>query len=180
MSAPTVFLDRDGVINRRIMGDYVTDPSEFVILDGAVEAISALNRAGLRTVVVTNQRGIAIGRMTLEAVQVVHQLLSERVASAGGKLDEFYICPHDCDQGCGCRKPDPGLLDQADDHSPVDWERSWLVGDSDSDILAGKARHVRTIKVAGPSHVSPFHVSVDLLDAVRFILDHHSGQAARS
>lgn len=164
---PTAFLDRDGVLNRRIIDDYVTDWSEFVILPGAVDAVVALNRAGYRCVVVTNQRGIAIGRMSAETVAEIHQRFAKIVAEAGGKLDEFYVCPHDRHVGCPCRKPRPGLLDQAHQHSPVDFSRSLLIGDSDSDILAGQARGVATIKVAGPSSVSPSYEAVDLGEAVR-------------
>ena len=167
---PTVFLDRDGVINRRIVGDYVTCLSEFEILEGVLEAIAELNKAGYRTVVVTNQRGIAIGRMSRDDVDRVHQYLAARVSEMGGALNEFFICPHDRDQGCPCRKPEAGLLDQADLAEPVDWQRSWLIGDSDSDIEAAHARNVRTIKVAGPSKASPHFLAENLPLAVACIL----------
>ena len=96
----TVFLDRDGVLNRRIVGDYVTCPAEFELLDGVCEAVAALNKAGYRTVVVTNQRGIALGRMSREDVDAVHRELTTRVAAAGGVLTEYYICPHGRNTGC--------------------------------------------------------------------------------
>ncbi len=166
----TDFLDRDGVINRHIIDDYVTDPHECVMLEGAVEAISLLGRAGYRTVVVTNQRGIAIGRMSYEAVNAVHRFIRERVAAAGGSLEEFYICPHDRDAGCECRKPAPGLLDQAHRRESVDWAASFLVGDSDSDIQAGRQRGLTTIKVAGPSTADPDHECLDLPAAAQWIL----------
>ena len=143
----TVFLDRDGVINRRIPDDYVTCWREFELLPGALDAICRLNRAGFRTVVVTNQRGVALGRMTMDDVKAVHQELSDLIGSAGGALREFYVCPHDRDSGCDCRKPLPGLLDQADAFRPVAWRSSYLVGDSDSDIIAGQARDVITLKI---------------------------------
>ena len=172
MRAPrkTVFLDRDGVLNRRILGDYVTSPAEFQLLDGVCRAVAALNRAGFRTVVVTNQRGIAIGRMTRADVDRVHELLSAGVHASGGCLDEFYVCPHDRDDGCVCRKPRAGLLDQADAATPVDFAASFLIGDSDTDILAGKARGVTTIKVAGPSEADPDYLAEDLPVAVDIIL----------
>ena len=149
-ATPTIFLDRDGVLNRRIVDDYVTSVAELEILPGVPEALALLSKLGFRLVVVTNQRGIAIGRMTLEDVSGVHAFLSAEAAGAGARLEEFYVCPHDRDEGCACRKPAPGLLDQAHQREPVAREQSWLIGDSDSDILAGKARGVRTIKVAGP------------------------------
>ena len=152
MSLPraTVFLDRDGVLNRRIMGDYVTCLDEFEVLPGVLEALARLVKLDFRLAVVTNQRGIAIGRMTREDVAGVHGFLSREVALTGGRLDEFYICPHDRHEGCDCRKPSPGLLDQAHAHRPIDWQRSWLIGDSDSDILAGKARGFEPLKWWNP------------------------------
>ena len=172
---PTVFLDRDGVINRRIMADYVTCLAEFQLLPGVLEAIARLTRAGFRLAVVTNQRGIAVGRMSRTDVDRVHRHLSERVAELGGHLAEFYVCPHDRDEGCGCRKPDPGLLDQADRTLAVDWEASFLVGDSDSDIRAGAARGVTTVKVAGRGEAIADHYAADLPEAVAWILDRLEG-----
>ena len=172
----TVFLDRDGVINRRLIGDYVTCLEELDILDGAITAICRLNQAGFRTVVVTNQRGIAIGRMTREAVDKVHLHLSEQISSAGGCLEEFYVCPHQRNTGCGCRKPDPGLLDQANRTRPVAWDRSYLIGDSDTDIEAGQKRGVTTIKVAGSGNSQPDQECVDLPAAVAWILEEQAGR----
>ncbi len=158
----TVFLDRDGVLNRRIIGDYVTCWPEFELLDGVLEAIASLNRSGYRTVVVTNQRGIALGRMSLDDVNDLHRRLSALVAQQGGCLEEFYVCPHGRDDGCSCRKPEPGLLDQAHEFAPVDWSRSLLIGDSDSDILAGKCLGVTTIKLGEKSLVGADFLAPDL------------------
>jgi len=171
----TVFLDRDGVINRRLVGDYVSRWADFDILAGALPAIARLNQAGFRTVVVTNQRGLAIGRTQPEALAEIHRRLSEAAARAGARLTEFYVCPHDYDDGCLCRKPKPGLLDQANEAAPVDWARSFLIGDSDSDIRAGQARGVAAIKVAGPSLASPDHEAPDLAAAADIVLGRRPG-----
>lgn len=152
------------------MGDYVTHPGEFQPLEGVFEALRLLSAQGFRLVVVTNQRGIAIGRMTRRAVDEIHERLAEEAASLGGRLREFFVCPHDRDVDCECRKPRAGLLDQAHRQQAVDWARSYLVGDSDSDILAGKKRGVTTIKIGEPSSVGADHVAVDLLEAARWIL----------
>ncbi len=171
-SAPraTVFLDRDGVINRRIIDDYVTCREEMVLLAGVPEALRALQAAGYRLAVVTNQRGIAVGRMTRAAVDDVHLYLNSLLAPVGVRLDDIYVCPHDRHEGCGCRKPDPGLLDQANRDQPVDWAASFLVGDSDSDIAAGRARAVTTIKVAGDGDGRADWIVADLPAAVARIL----------
>lgn len=170
MARKTVFLDRDGVINQRIMDYWVRDAAEFTLLPGVVEAIVALNAAGYRTVVVTNQRGLAIGRLTWDQLNSVHTYLRETVAAAGGDLNHIYVCPHDRDEGCSCRKPQPGLLDAAHGDDAVDWAASFLVGDRDSDIGAGKARGVTTFKVAGPSRLGADYEVADLPAAVAEIL----------
>jgi len=108
--------------------------------------------------------------MSLEDVRSVHAILRDRVAEAGGCLEEFYLCPHDRDEACPCRKPAPGLLDQAHAVHAVDWSRSVLIGDSDTDIEAGKARGVRTIKVAGPSAVGADEEVADLPAAVDLLI----------
>jgi len=175
----TVFLDRDGVINARLIDDYVTHPNEFRLLPGVVAAICRLKELGFRTVVVTNQRGIAIGRMTRAAVDAIHRNLSEWVAAAGGCLEEFYVCPHDRDEGCLCRKPQAGLLDLAHQREPVAWSESFLVGDSDTDILAGRRKGVCCIKLAGYSKVGADYECSDLMGAVQFISDRIEGQGSR-
>lgn len=167
----TVFLDRDGVLNHRIPGDYVTHPGELQPLDRVFEAVRLLSEKGFRLVVVTNQRGIALGRMTRRAVDEIHRWLDRRAEESGGCLREFYVCPHDRDEGCNCRKPKPGLLDQAHRHRPVDWTHSFLIGDSDSDILAGKSRGVTTIKIGDPSPAGADHCAADLLSAAHWVVE---------
>ena len=165
----TVFLDRDGVLNRRIMDGYVTCLDEFEILPGVLPALALLTRAGFRLAVVTNQQGIALGRMTRADVDAVHEHLRETAAAHGAVLDEFYVCPHHRDVGCPCRKPKPGLLDQAFAHAPIDWSRATLIGDSDRDIEAGKARGVTTIKIAGLSEVGATHYFESFHPAATFL-----------
>lgn len=166
---PVVFLDRDGVLNRRIMDGYVTCLEEFDILPGVLPSLALLNRAGFRLAVVTNQRGIALGRMTQMDVDAVHQHLREQAASHGAELNEFYVCPHHRDAGCPCRKPEAGLLDQAFAHAPLEWSRAFLIGDSDTDIQAGKKRGVTTIKVAGPSRVGADYTFETFSQAAMFL-----------
>lgn len=167
-----MFLDRDGVINRRIVGDYVRHWKDFHILDGVLDAVARLNAAGYRTPIVTNQRGIAIGRASAAEVAELHRKLGEAAAAHGARLDEFFVCPHDYADGCPCRKPRPGLLDQAHAAAPVDWARSYLVGDSDSDIEAGRRRGLATIKVAGPSRAGADVELADLPAAAAYVLKH--------
>ena len=167
----TLFLDRDGVLNRRIIDDYVTCRDECDLLPGVASSLRALQDAGFRLVVVTNQRGIAVGRMTHAAVDDVHAYLNERLADQGAAIDAFYVCPHDRHVGCPCRKPAPGLLDQAHQDQPADWGASFLIGDSDSDIAAGRARGVTTIKVAGQGDGTADWVLPDIVAATAAILE---------
>jgi D-glycero-D-manno-heptose 1,7-bisphosphate phosphatase len=146
----TIFLDRDGVINRKLPeGRYVTSPAEFEVLPGVTEAIGALNRAGLRVVVVTNQRGIALGLYTAADVVAVHAAFAQELAAHNAHIDAFYFCPHDKAQ-CDCRKPLPGLFYQAvADFPGITAATSAMLGDSLSDIEFGRALGMATIFIEG-------------------------------
>jgi D-glycero-D-manno-heptose 1,7-bisphosphate phosphatase len=155
MSGRTAFLDRDGTINVKPPDhEYVTSPAEFHYLPGAEEAIRLLAETGWRVVVVTNQRGIALGRMTAEAVDRIHRVLMELPVAA------VYVCPHEKGM-CDCRKPGTGLFLQAQrDFPEIEFAHSVVIGDAPSDIAAGEALGCRTILVGR----SPLP---SLLDAAR-------------
>jgi D-glycero-D-manno-heptose 1,7-bisphosphate phosphatase len=144
----TVFLDRDGVLNEKAPeGEYVSRWEQFRILDGVAETLARLNRAGLRTIVVTNQRGIALGRYTLADVDVLHSEFQRQLAAQGAHIDAFYICPHDHGE-CNCRKPLPGLFDQAaHDFENVSAATSVMIGDSLVDMEFGKRLGMKAILV---------------------------------
>jgi D-glycero-D-manno-heptose 1,7-bisphosphate phosphatase len=130
-----VFLDRDGVINRKAPeSEYVFRWDDFKVLPGAEEAIAALNRSDRRVIVVSNQRGVSVGIYSLEDVAVLHVKLQEHLARFGAHIDAFYVCPHGLD-GCNCRKPKTGLLDQAfKDYPAATKQNCLLIGDSRSDV----------------------------------------------
>jgi len=145
-----VFLDRDGVLNRKLPeGAYVSDWVQFEWLPGAVEAIARMTRAGLTVIVVSNQRGIALGRVSVEQLELIHGQMRSHLARQGARLDAIYYCPHD--QGeCNCRKPDIGLFEQAaKDFPDVNADNSAVIGDSLSDIQAGRRLGMRTIFIEG-------------------------------
>ncbi|MDR6573153.1 D-glycero-D-manno-heptose 1,7-bisphosphate phosphatase [Curtobacterium sp. 320] len=134
-----LFLDRDGVVNRRIVGDYVRSVEEFEFLPGALDALVSLASWAPRIVIVTNQQGVGRGIMSARAVDEVHAEMTARVAAAGGRIDDVLVCPHLAGT-CRCRKPLPGMpLGWLADHPEVDPSRSVMVGDSDSDIAMGRA-----------------------------------------
>jgi len=146
----TVFLDRDGVLNEKMPeGRYVTSWNEFRLLPGVAESIARLNQAGLRVIVVSNQRGIARGLYTTADVDAIHSHLQAMLQSHGAQIDGFYFCPHDKGQ-CNCRKPLPGLFDQAAADFPgIVAATSAMVGDSLSDIEFGRTLGMLTVFIEG-------------------------------
>ncbi len=147
-----VFLDRDGVINHRaVQGDYIHRWGEFELLPGALAALVALHRAGGHLFVVTNQRGIARGLVNEADVAEIHARLSEVVTVAGARLEGVDVCPHEVGT-CDCRKPETGLFRQAQhDHPWISFGAAHLVGDSLSDLEAGRRLGMR-LWLVGDEH----------------------------
>ena len=154
----TVFLDRDGLINRQAPPhEYISERKDFEILPKVPEAIKALNEAGYLIILVTNQRGISRGMLTMEKLNDIHKFMCEEIEKYGAHIDDIYICPHDNGQ-CRCRKPDIGLFLQAEKNFKIDKSASWMVGDSETDVEAGRRYGVKTI------------LTKDLYEAVQTIL----------
>jgi len=163
----TVFLDRDGVINVKAPeGEYIESWHAFKLLPGVVDAVGRLRAAGLRVVVVTNQRGVALGRMTAADVEGIHR----RMIDAGVVVDAVYYCPHD-EGDCDCRKPRTGMLERAAREVPgVELGRSAaIVGDSESDMEAGRALGLVLVRV-GNAELPVDHESRSLVDAVDWLV----------
>jgi histidinol-phosphate phosphatase family protein len=137
---PSVFLDRDGVLNKRpARGQYVRNSIEFEWLPGAKEALRLLKEAGYRVIVVSNQAGIGRGYMTENDLFRIHETMKTEAAEAGGEIESIYYCPHDWNEGCECRKPKPGLLFRAQRDMNLDLSRTPFVGDDERDAAAAKA-----------------------------------------
>jgi len=145
-----VFLDRDGVLNRNPPnGQFVTCWEEFELLPDVEDAVAELNRSGRKVIVVTNQRGIALGLYSRQDLDRMHDQLRQRLAAHGARLDAIYVCPHD-DGQCNCRKPLTGLFEQAFQDFPASRpENSVTVGDSVRDIEAGSRLGMRTVFMNG-------------------------------
>ena len=130
-------------------GSYVRSWAEFRLLPGVPEAIARLNRAGKRVVVVTNQRGVALGLYTAADVEAIHAQLQQELSAFGAQVDAFFYCPHDKKQ-CDCRKPGRGLFDAAAARFPeIRAGQSVMIGDSLSDIEFGRNVGMRTIFIEG-------------------------------
>ena len=144
----TLFLDRDGVINIKLDGRYVKNTDEFEFMIGAEMAISKLSKIFNRILIVTNQQGIAKGIMSDNDLDVLHEYMLFEIKKNGGVIDKIYYCPHLATESCNCRKPNPGLIQQAMiDFPKIKLAQSYLIGDSGTDIIAGNKMGLITVKV---------------------------------
>lgn len=142
----TVFIDRDGVINRN-RREHVKSWSEFVFLPRAAEALAELTRWGFRIVILTNQAVINRGIVSQEVIDEIHTRMVAHLENTGARIDGVFCCPHRPEEQCSCRKPQPGLLFSAAERLGIDLTESYLIGDAISDIRAGKSAGCRTILV---------------------------------
>ncbi len=169
-----VFLDRDGVINRKpLEGGYVTTWEEIEILPGVAKAISLLNRANFKVVVVTNQRCVAKALVTSAEVELIHDRMCRVLGDAGATIDAVYYCPHEKEPPCACRKPAPGMLLLAAREHEIDLTESWMIGDSDVDIAAGRSAGCKTVRLVENSEQNSTDadvISSSLHDALSKIL----------
>ncbi len=143
-----VFLDRDGVINKKPPeDDYVKNWSEFEFLPGAIEALKLLTQNGYDIYIITNQRGIARGMMSEHDLNTIHKKLKEELKKHNAKINQIYYCPHGWDDGCECRKPKPGMFFQAARGHNLDLTKAIFIGDDGRDLQAGDAAECKTILV---------------------------------
>ena len=151
----TVFLDRDGTINRKAPeGEYVSRVRDFEFLPGAQQAIRMLNGAGMRVIVVTNQRGVALGRMSVGELERIHRRMLAELCVAGASVDAVYTCCHDhgC---CDCRKPDVGMFLAAKrDFPEIEFACAAIVGDGEADMEAGARLGLRRLLVDATAHAT--------------------------
>ncbi len=145
----TLFLDRDGVINKKLEGRYVRNFSEFEFINGASNAISRLSNVFNRILIITNQQGIAKGIMSEADLTALHVKMIDKIKYSGGHIDKIYFCPHLAELNCICRKPKTGMIENAiKDYPMIVIEDSFLIGDSDTDIEAGFRMGLKTFKVS--------------------------------
>lgn len=151
-----IFLDRDGTINKYV--GFLRKIEEFELLDGVAEAIRKINAMGYLAIVTTNQPVIARGEVSFEELEEIHKKMETLLGQEGAYLDAIYYCPHHPHKGyegelpelkidCGCRKPKPGMLIKAAEEFHIDLEASWMIGDGENDIKAGKAAGCHTVLI---------------------------------
>ena len=148
-----IFLDRDGTINKYV--GFLTDINDFELLPNVVEAIKKINSSGYLAIVVTNQPVIARGEVTYDELQEIHNKMETLLGAEGAYIDAIYYCPHHSHKGyegeitelkfeCDCRKPKPGMLIKAATDFNIDLSQSWMIGDGENDVLAGKNAGCKT------------------------------------
>lgn len=180
-----IFLDRDGVLN--VEKGLFNDPEDLVIYDSAIEAVKDIGKSDYISIVVTNQPSIAKNIASLEELDLIHKKLETTLGNKGAKLDDIYFCPHHPHKGfpeerpeykidCECRKPKPGMLLRAVESFNIDLKKSYIIGDSERDILAGKNAGCKTVGVmtgygVKKTVVKPDFIFTDVLQATRFIIN---------
>ena len=181
----TVFIDRDGVINKDRL-DYVKSWAEFEFLPGSLDALKLLTVKGFHIIVITNQSIINRGLVTRAGLQEIHKRMTVAVVDHGGRIDEIYYCPHVPEDGCNCRKPEPGLICQAQADHGLDLSKTCMIGDSFKDISCarragcGRAILVRTghgkeaERLCQDAGIKADHVADDLMAAVKWLLGESS------
>lgn len=144
----TLFLDRDGVINRRIVNGYVANIEQFEFKDDFLEMMVHIAPHFKKIFIVSNQQGVGKGIMTMQQVETVNEFMCHELEQRGINIDKVYICPHLAADNCNCRKPNPGLALQAKNDFPdIDFANSVMIGDSPSDLLFGRKCGMKTVFV---------------------------------
>ncbi len=159
--AKAIFLDRDGVINIR-KNRYITSYDDFEIISDVSKWLKKLYDNNFKLIVVTNQSAIAKGLISINDLENIHKKMQKEFSSDGFQIDRIYYCPHADYENCSCRKPKIGLFEKAISDFSLDKSESWLIGDEDTDIEAGRKLGCKTIKI---------NTNSSLCDAVKMILD---------
>ena len=181
----TAFLDRDGVINMD-SPDYIKSWEEFFFIDGSLEAIRRLTQNHFQIFLITNQSMINRGMVPLPVLEQMFIKMKQEISAAGGRITDIFFCPHTPDDNCQCRKPLPGLIQQAQARYAIDMDRTFMVGDSAKDIecginagchksvlvLTGNGKEAR--KTLAEKQIFPDYIAADLLDAARWMTGEQS------
>jgi len=145
-----LFLDRDGVINQD--KDYVHKIEDFIFIPGIFDLVKTFKKLGYLIIIITNQSGIGRGYYTITEFNKLNDWMIKSFNNQGLFIDDVYFCPHKPDEGCLCRKPKPGMILKARDHYNIDLSSSLLIGDNESDILAGQKAGIDTLILVRSGH----------------------------
>jgi D-glycero-D-manno-heptose 1,7-bisphosphate phosphatase len=189
----TIFIDRDGVINKDPGGwtkyEYVTRIEDFHFLPGSIEALKKLKKKGIKVVVISNQAGISKAFFTQKELNIVTDHMIKEILKKGGEIDKVYYCTHKKDDNCHCRKPKTGLFDMAQKELGLELNGTYFVGDTVTDVMAGRLAGCRTITVLSGKATEddikgwdekPDYIFKDLLGAVNWLVEKEERRARRA
>lgn len=184
-----IFIDRDGVINKDPGGwtkyNYVTEWKDFHFIPGTLEAMKILKKKGVMVIVASNQGGVSRGYYTKERLGEINHLMLDQIRENGGDVKEVFYCIHTDEDNCSCRKPKPGMLEEAAKKYGIDAKETYFIGDDKKDILAGKKIGCKTVLVlSGKSSLEdvekwnekPDYVFKDILEAVKNLIKDKGGK----
>jgi D-glycero-D-manno-heptose 1,7-bisphosphate phosphatase len=180
-----ILLDRDGVINRRIPDGYVTSWEQFEFLPRVLDALRLLAENSYKAIVVSNQACIGKGLMSGEELAQLTKRFVDKVAKGGGRIYDVYYCPHRPEEGCECRKPNPGLLRRAQRKHGFAFDHTFLIGDSERDLMAAYEVGCPAVLVRDDMSADfdvpstphrPRTTVPDLYEAVQFVLGGAEGR----
>jgi D-glycero-D-manno-heptose 1,7-bisphosphate phosphatase len=184
VAGPAIFIDRDGVINCRRLGDYVLEWSQFIFVPGIRDALKHLATLGLPIIVISNQAAVGKGLLDQAGLEEITARMQQAFVSHGASFAAAYYCIHRPDENCPCRKPKPGLLEKAAGDFHIDLRRSIFIGDSESDVQAARAAGCQPVLFGGPDIFSdstrlnlPTAVTADALFDVAAKLLQRGGEA---
>ncbi|MDN4073181.1 D-glycero-alpha-D-manno-heptose-1,7-bisphosphate 7-phosphatase [Fictibacillus terranigra] len=165
-----VFIDRDGVINEVMTSrvKHVNHPSSFYFLDGALEGLRELTEMGFSLFVVTNQGGVGLGFLQEKMLKKIHEKMVLEAEKAGGVINDIAYCCHKPHEGCSCRKPSPGMILDLAERYNIDLTNSFMIGDRETDVEAGRKAGVTTVKIGGEQGEADF-LAADLREAAGHI-----------
>jgi D-glycero-D-manno-heptose 1,7-bisphosphate phosphatase len=173
--AKAAFLDRDGTIIRDMV--YLNDPAKIEVFKESYEAIKLLNKNGFLVILATNQSGVARGIVDETVLRKINAIIAEDFKNHGAVITDTYYCPHPVDGGCQCRKPNPGMLVQAAKKYGIELDKSWMVGDRMTDVVAGLGAGCGSILLQNettppidPAYPKPEIICQNILTAAQLIV----------
>ena len=150
MPVKTVFLDRDGVINKEV--GYLHKIQDFEFIDGVFEACLYFKSLNYQIIVVTNQSGIGRGYYDEDDFHIINNWMLEQFKNKRIEILDVFFCPHDPESNCDCRKPKPGMLNQANEKHNIDMEKSWMIGDKEADVAAANSAGIKNTILVKSGH----------------------------
>ncbi len=150
MAIKTIFLDRDGVINKEV--GYLHKIQDFEFIDGAFDACLYFQSLGYQLIIVTNQSGIGRGYYNEDDFHIINNRMLEKFSKKNINILDVFFCPHEPESACDCRKPKPGMFNQANDKHNINMEESWMIGDKENDIAAANAAGIENTILVKSGH----------------------------